>query len=62
MDLKSVSASEDVIGDLPSPGVTINSLKLVADQDEGDKWSWYTGRVGCFHVSVRVYKIGLWGK
>ena len=26
MGLKSVSASEDVIGDLPSPGATINSL------------------------------------
>ena len=26
MGLKSVSASEDVIGDVPSPGATINSL------------------------------------
>jgi len=28
MGLKSISASEDVIGDLPSPGATINSLQL----------------------------------
>ena len=35
MGLKSVSASKDVIGDLPSPRATIN-LELVAIPDDGE--------------------------
>jgi len=59
MGLESVSASEDVIGDLPSPWATNSLLWLVANQDKGDEK--VGGQVGGFRVSIRVFK-GLRGE
>ena len=48
ISLNTVSASKDVIGDLPSTGSTINSLlTLVANQVEGEmrRWVHWSGRL-----------------
>ena len=54
--LGSVSASEDVIGDLPSPWATIKFIILVAIQGEGEGEGGYTSQVGYFHVSFGLKK------
>ena len=60
MGLESVLASEDVIGDLPSPWATI--IVLMAIQGTGEGEGGYTSRVGYFHVSVRVFNKVYGGK
>ena len=57
MGLESISAFEDVIGDLPSPWATINKKKMEAIENEGVGRSGHTSRVDYFHVSIRVKNV-----